>query len=159
MNTEKEEIEFNELEKEHLKTMVSCMNTLTKLGYVNQYKATLAGLLSLASGKVFQPHEIRVPRFYRFEGESNPSDGAILYAIETNDGEKGTLVDGYGTTSDQHVSNFMNNVTIEKKEESPVTEIQNEVSEKTEHVSWIAEAVGQINTDFPLSGGEQNNDR
>jgi hypothetical protein len=48
--------------------------------------------------------------FYRFEGESNPSDSSIVYALESSDGEKGTLVDGYGTSSDTHVTHFMQQV-------------------------------------------------
>jgi hypothetical protein len=33
-----------------------------------------------------------------------------MYAIECNNGEKGTLVDGYGTTADTDTANFMLNV-------------------------------------------------
>jgi len=44
---------------------------------------------------------------YRFEGELNPSDNAILYAIKTNDGEKGTIVDAYGMYNDLLITNFM----------------------------------------------------
>lgn len=33
---------------------------------------------------------------YRFEGNTNPDDNAILYAIETARGEKGLLLDAYG---------------------------------------------------------------
>ena len=54
--------------------------------------------------------------FYRFEGESDPDDNAILYIIETNDGTKGTLVDAYGVYNDSRVSQFMKAVeTIQKK--------------------------------------------
>jgi hypothetical protein len=38
---------------------------------------------------------------YRFEGESDPSDEAILYAISSEKhGLKGLLVNGYGVSSD-----------------------------------------------------------
>jgi hypothetical protein len=35
-----------------------------------------------------------------------------MYALECNNGEKGTLVDGYGTTADTDTANFMLNVKI-----------------------------------------------
>ena len=153
MATETETIDSPEFEKEHMKTMVSCNNTLTKIGFVTQFKATPAGLLSMKTEKIFQPHEIKVPRYYRFEGESNPSDNSILYAIEANDGEKGTLVDGYGTSSDMHVANFMKNVPIEKKEEVIVSRTDEQDADK-EHTSWIGKVIGELDTEFPLSGAE-----
>jgi hypothetical protein len=40
---------------------------------------------------------------------------AILYAIETTDGRKGTLIDAYGYYADEEISAFMQNVEIHKK--------------------------------------------
>lgn len=60
--------------------------------------------------KIFQPAEVEILHFYRFEGESNPADSAILYAIETNDGERGTLIDAYGPYNDSQVTNFIKQV-------------------------------------------------
>jgi predicted deacetylase len=105
-----ENTELENLEKEHMTTLVSCINKLQTAGYNTQFQASPAGLMSLKTEKVFQPADVKIIHFYRFEGESNPSDSSILYAIEASDGEKGTLVDGYGTESDMHVSTFMNQV-------------------------------------------------
>lgn len=47
------------------------------------------------------PEDFHVDKFYRFEGESNPDDSAILYAISSGKhGVKGVLVNGYGIYSD-----------------------------------------------------------
>ena len=40
---------------------------------------------------------------------------SILYAIETCDGQKGTLIDAYGSYSDEDTSAFMQDVDIHKK--------------------------------------------
>ena len=40
---------------------------------------------------------------------------SILYAIETSDGRKGTLVDAYGMYSDDETGEFMNQVEVSKK--------------------------------------------
>lgn len=98
------------IEKEQMETLVMCLNHLNSLGYTTQFKATPEGLLSLTTLRTFQPDQVKVVHFYRFEGESNPSDNAIAYAVQTNDGEKGSLVNGYGTSSDSLVNDFMQKV-------------------------------------------------
>lgn len=100
----------NEHEKVHMKSLVSCLTYLQKGGFETQFKAIPEGLLSLKTDKTFRPSQITILHFYRFEGESDPSDSSILYAIEASDGEKGTLVDGYGTESDGLVTTFMHEV-------------------------------------------------
>src|SRR5665213_3027975 len=97
-------------DKEYMGTLVSCLNDLQTKGYKTQFKAAPEGLISLTTNKVFQPENIKIAHFFRFEGESNPSDSSIVYAIESSGGEKGTLVDGYGNASDEHISHFMEKV-------------------------------------------------
>lgn len=99
-------------EKVNMQPLVSILGSLTALGFETQFKATEQGLLSLTTQKTFQPGEIKTAHFYRFEGESNPDDNAILYAIETNDGEKGTITDAYGPYNDSQVTNCMRQVKI-----------------------------------------------
>ena len=105
-----------ELEKAHMKTLVSCLNSLFSHGFESQFKAVKGGLKSLKSQKIFKPEEVKIRNFYRFEGESDPSDNSILYALETSDGERGTLTDAYGPYSDSQVTKFIQEVKeIEKK--------------------------------------------
>ena len=98
------------IEKVNMQPMVSILNSLTTSGFETQFKVTEQGLLSLTTKKAYQSGEVKVKHFYRFEGESDPSDSSIVYAIEANNGEKGTLVDGYGASSDSQVSDFMEQV-------------------------------------------------
>ena len=102
-------------EKSEMKTMVSCCNMLNKLGFTIQFKALATGLKSLTTERVYKPEEVKVVNFYRFEGESNPADNAILYAIETCVGERGTLSDAYGPYADLNVTNFMAKVDLISK--------------------------------------------
>lgn len=96
--------------------MVSCTNMLDKLGYKTHFQAVPKGLKSLTTEYVYQPYDVRIVNFYRFEGESNPDDSAILYAIETANGERGTLADAYGPEADTDVTNFIQQVEeMEKK--------------------------------------------
>ena len=59
----------------------------------------------------YQPKEIIVVNFYRFEGDSDPGDSSILYIIETIDGTKGTLLDSYGAQNSGVLSEFMDSVS------------------------------------------------
>jgi hypothetical protein len=107
-----------ELKNNDLKTLVSCLNSLSRDGFSDDYKMTEAGLKSLKRERVYAPEEVKVLNFYRFEGNSDPADNSILYAIETSDGGRGTLVDAYGPYADSKISSFMQQVDdIKKKTE------------------------------------------
>jgi len=93
-----------------MKTLASCLNKLTLAGYTEDFKAAERGLLSLQHEKIYEASQIQINDFYRFEGASDPADNSILYAIETDDGIKGTLVDAYGPYADSKVVAFMEEV-------------------------------------------------
>ncbi len=57
--------------------------------------------------KAWRAEDVRVVDFYRFEGESNPDDMAILYALECVDGTKGTISNSYGPMADTDVDAFL----------------------------------------------------
>jgi hypothetical protein len=59
--------------------------------------------------------EMTAMNFYRFEGITNPEDMEVLYAIETVNGKKGTLVDAYGIYADPEVDEFVKEMVIHKK--------------------------------------------
>ena len=98
-----------------MNTLTSCVNKVTKDGYTDNFKVTKEGLYSSIKEKHFKPEEVQVINFYRFEGQSDPDDNAILYVIETNDGIKGTLIDAYGVYNDAKLSQFMKDVETIKK--------------------------------------------
>lgn len=62
----------------------------------------------------FDINEFTVDEVFRFEGPSNPSDNAILYAITTSNGRKGVLVDGYGYSSGQISDEMMNKLNLKR---------------------------------------------
>jgi hypothetical protein len=104
------------VEHSEMKTLVSSLNSFVKKGFTEDYKVTDKGLKALKTEKIYQPDQIKVVDFHRFEGTSDPADESILYAIETNDGGKGTLVDAFGPFSDTRVTVFMHKVEeISKK--------------------------------------------
>ncbi len=100
----------------HMKSLSMLSNKMVLDGYDNDFKITDKGLKSLKTEKIYQPDQINVINFFRFEGQSDPNDNTIMYVIETSDGLKGTLVDAYGAYADRKVSEFMSQVeSIQKK--------------------------------------------
>jgi hypothetical protein len=72
------------------------------------------GKLTL-NGNIYQQDEVIILRTYRFEGESDPGDAAIIYVVKANDGSTGYCMDGYGIYS-SHTndlqSEFIHNAII-----------------------------------------------
>ncbi len=63
--------------------------------------------MSLSSLSLFKSNEIKKVHLYNFEGESNKCS---IYAIETYEGEKGTLLDECGTSENAMITKFMSGV-------------------------------------------------
>lgn len=100
----------------HMKSLSLCLNKMVLDGYEDDFKISDKGLRSLKTEKVYNPEDINVVNFFRFEGQSDPNDNTIMYVIETNDGLKGTLVDAYGPYADRKLSEFMQQVeSFQKK--------------------------------------------
>lgn len=98
-------------DKVELTSLVSVHNKLRKEGYKEDFKVTADGLLStMDDKKTFRPDEVRIVDFFRFEGQSNPDDMAILYALETSTGLKGTISDSYGPYADENIESFLKQV-------------------------------------------------
>ena len=93
-----------------MNTLVFCTERLLKEGFDKQFKAVKDGLKELSTEHIYSPSQIKILNFYRFEGESDPADNSILYAIETDDGLRGTLVDAYGPYADSKVTEFIKEV-------------------------------------------------
>ncbi|MEX2231542.1 MAG: hypothetical protein WD824_05245 [Cyclobacteriaceae bacterium] len=95
-----------------MKSLSSCINKIKEEGYTEDFQVNEKGLTTFDDSKNYKPEQVRIVNFYRFEGESDPGDNTILYVIETDNGDKGTLVDGYGAYSDENVAKFI--VEVEK---------------------------------------------
>ena len=70
-----------------------------------------------SDGKQFDASQVTLVEFHRFEGMSNPADSTIIYAVETETGEKGTVIDSFGADASETTSDFMNEVKQDKTKE------------------------------------------
>jgi hypothetical protein len=93
-------------------TLSETLDELARLGFTANLSVIGNRLRVVETGKTFRPEEVLIRQYRRFEGMSDPDDMAIVYAIETEGGIRGTLVDGYGVNSDPAVSAFLESVPI-----------------------------------------------
>jgi hypothetical protein len=98
-----------------MNSMSECLSFLNGKGFTEQFKVVGNKLISLSNEEAYAVNDVTAINFYRFEGSSDPDDTAILYAIETKDGKKGTLVNAYGAYADDEVDEFVKEMEIHKK--------------------------------------------
>ncbi|GAA0877082.1 hypothetical protein GCM10009119_00500 [Algoriphagus jejuensis] len=81
-------------------TLVEILEGLRKEGYTEDFNIRFDSLI--CDNACLLPSQFEVDKVFRFEGNTNPSDEAILYAISSNSGDiKGVLVNSYGVYADQ----------------------------------------------------------
>ena len=80
-------------------TLVQALNALKEEGYTYDFNLLEDGLYCRQLKEKFRPEAFNVDEVFRFEGESNPDDNSVLYAITTDGKRKGTLLDAYGPYS------------------------------------------------------------
>ena len=90
-----------------LDTLSETMNALKSKGYTTDFNLKKECLVCEKDGKELHilPNEFEIEDIFRFEGESNPDDSSILYAIKSDKHNiKGVLVNAYGVYADELVS-------------------------------------------------------
>ncbi len=63
---------------------------------------------------IFNASDFEIMEVYRFEGDSDPSDEAVVYAIQSRNGLKGVLVNGYGISAEAMSDEMAQKLNIHK---------------------------------------------
>ena len=80
-------------------TLSEAIRDLQQRGFDQDFNLTEEYLHCPGLDLKLHPEHFQVREFYRFEGETDPGDESILYAIESDQGVKGLLVSAYGAYS------------------------------------------------------------
>lgn len=82
-------------------TVSQTIEALRKEGYSLDFNIRQECIACHRTNTVLSPDEFEIDAVYRFEGESNPDDEAVVYAISSpRFGVKGVLVNAYGIYAD-----------------------------------------------------------
>lgn len=79
-------------------TVSEAVNKLKKRGFDLDFN--LEENCLVCNEKKFDIDDFEITEVYRFEGNTDPADEAVVYAIESKDGLKGVLVSGYGISAE-----------------------------------------------------------
>lgn len=87
---------------ENFGTLSETINAFVKLGYTHDFNIKDECIVCNRTNMTLSPDDFQIDHVYRFEGDSDPEYQSILYAISSSKFDlKGTLVNGYGTSSDE----------------------------------------------------------
>ena len=91
-------------------TVSEAINDLAKRGYTTDFKihAENEKLICQKTFVQLSPDDFEIDETYRFEGETDPGDEMIVFAIASKKNKlKGILVNGYGTYADVSTSKIV----------------------------------------------------
>jgi len=94
--------------KEYRDPLTKKLEKLQKEGFTHQFDLKDGKLQ--ADDQKYSADQLEIVEEYRFEGESNPDDMSILYAVKADDGTQGTVIDAYGTYADREIGEFLKRV-------------------------------------------------
>lgn len=76
--------------------LIEALEDLNKRGYTKDFNLHMDKSKLSNNELQLHPENFVIKEIHRFEGMTNPDDSSVVYAIESNSGEKGVLVDAYG---------------------------------------------------------------
>ncbi len=95
-------------------TVTEAVNDLKKRGYTIDFNLDNDCIVCHKTPLALTPNEFDITEVYRFEGDSDPADEAIVYAIESKHGDKGILVNGFGVSADAVSSELVEKLAMRK---------------------------------------------
>ena len=81
-------------------TLLDAINDLKARGYNRDFNLRENCLECSQSGAQLSADDFEITETHRFDGQTDVDDEVVLYAIQSKDGLKGTLVNAYGTYAD-----------------------------------------------------------
>ncbi len=81
-------------------SLIEALDDLRARGFTSDFDLKTDRLRCPSTELELHPEDFEIVEYYRFEGETNPADSAIVYAIKGKNGLNGVLVNAYGVYAD-----------------------------------------------------------
>lgn len=82
-------------------TVVEALNGLKERGYKTDFNIAFNQIVCSENKYCLNPSEFEITEMHRFEGNTNPSDEDVVYAVESKAGNiKGTISSAFGMYAD-----------------------------------------------------------
>ncbi|RYY53857.1 MAG: hypothetical protein EOO09_16495 [Chitinophagaceae bacterium] len=93
-------------------TVTAAVNGLKQRGFARDFN--LAENCLVCDTDKYNVNDFEIVEVYRFEGDSDPADEAVVYGIEGTNNRKGVLVTGYGISSEGTSAEIIKKLSIHK---------------------------------------------
>ena len=107
-----------------MKTVLEIIRTLNDKGYRVNFEIKDGKIKSGETQKEYTPEELIIEKSYRYEGDSNPDDNAVVYVLTAKSGERGILVDSYGAYGDVKLAKIIRSIPV--REEHDLQDIESD---------------------------------
>jgi hypothetical protein len=97
-----------------MKTVVEIIEIFKGEGYIYEFCIKDGALYCNSTDRKYIPGELNIDKSERYEGDSDPSDSTIVYALAASDGSKGILIDSYGVYSEPKLSKLITDIPVSK---------------------------------------------
>jgi hypothetical protein len=94
-------------------TVTEAVNGLRERGYTVDFN--LRENCLVCNDDKFDVDNFQISEIHRFEGNTDPADEAVVYAVESNNGMKGVLVSGYGIYAEGMSAEMARKLNIQHK--------------------------------------------
>src|SRR6186713_2154004 len=82
-------------------TVFAALNGLKARGYTLDFNIAFDKLTCRDNDTCLNPSQFEITEVHRFEGDTNPSDEEVVYAVESKEGNvKGVIHSAFGTYAD-----------------------------------------------------------
>ena len=96
-------------------TLVYALEGLKERGYTVNFNIAFDKLMCSNNNICLNPDEFDIVEVHRFEGDSNPDDEDVVYAVESKDGLiKGIITSAFGMYADSASTEMLKKLSIHK---------------------------------------------
>ena len=94
-------------------TVVDALNGLKARGYTINFNIAFDKLMCSENKICLNPNEFEIVEVHRFEGNSNPADADVVYAVKSITGDiKGVITSAFGLYADAVSTEMISKLSI-----------------------------------------------
>lgn len=96
-------------------TLTAALTGLKAKGYTLDFNIAFDKLVCSEGINCLNPNEFEITEVHRFEGDTNPSDEDVVYAVQSHDQKiKGTLTSAFGMYADDISTEMLQKISMHK---------------------------------------------
>ena len=93
----------------HYATVAEALEELNKNGFTHDFNLQDENIKK-------NPHNYEIEHVYRYDGDTDPDEEAVVYGISSNSGEKGVFVSGFSANSESEAAAVLAKLCIERSD-------------------------------------------